>query len=154
MGKAPGVLIVDAGERSAVAACESLAKAGYRVGTASSQRRAPAEWSRFSQQRFPLPNPRHDAGRFAERLAAICAENGYATLLACSEGSLRALSAHRDLFDGVSNLGLPPTEAMEKCTSKSELAAAAVEAGLSTPDTELCRSGDEARAVAARFGFR
>jgi predicted ATP-grasp superfamily ATP-dependent carboligase len=153
MGDAPGVLIVDAGERSAVAACESLARAGYRVGTASSQRRAPAEWSRFSQQRFPLPNPRHDAGRFAQRLAAICGENAYATLLACSEGSLRALSTHRDFFDGVTNLGLPSTEVMEKCTSKAELASAALAAGLSTPDTELCQTREEAHAAAARFGF-
>ena len=153
MGEAPGVLIVDAGERSAVAACESLARSGYWVGTASSQRRAPAGWSRFSQQRFPLPNPRLDAGRFAARLAEICGENGYATLLACSEGSLRALSAHRDLFDGVANLGLPPTDVMERCTSKAELAAAAVDAGLSTPDTVLCGTRAEAHAAAARFGF-
>jgi predicted ATP-grasp superfamily ATP-dependent carboligase len=147
------VLVVDAGERSAVAACESLARAGYRVGAASSQRRAPAEWSRFSSQRFPLPNPRHDAGRFAARLAEICGENDYATLLACSEGSLWAISNNREPFDGVIELGLPSVDVVDRCTDKIELIERAESAGLSAPPTSVCASREEALAAAARIGF-
>ena len=153
MPNATGVLIVDAGERSAVAACESLARAGYRVGTASSERRAPADWSRFSQRRFPLPNPRVDGRRFSESVAEIAAAEGYATLMACSEGSLWAISSNREPFEGVLDLGLPPPEIVERCTDKAELLERAASAGLSAPETVVCATGAEARAAASRFGF-
>lgn len=149
----PGVLIVDAGERSAVAACECLARAGYRVGTASSERRAPAEWSRFSSGRYALPNPRDDGARFAKTVAEIAAKDGYVTALACSEGSLRALSANREAFGGVLDLGLPPAEVVEGCTDKLALIDAAGPAGLSAPETVVCDTADEATAAAAGFGF-
>jgi predicted ATP-grasp superfamily ATP-dependent carboligase len=150
---APGVLIVDAGERSAVAACECLARAGYRVGTASSQRRAPASWSRFSSARYALPNPRADGPRFAERVAAIAAADGYATALACSEGSLWALSNNREAFDDGIDLGLPPAQAVERCTDKLALTEAAGAAGLAAPETIACDSAEEALAAAQRLGF-
>lgn len=148
------MLVVDAAERAAVAACECLARAGYRVGTASSQTAAPAGWSRFSGQRFSLPNPRADSRGFAERLAQIAGGGEYATLLPCSEGSLWAISAQRDTFVGSGvNLGLPAPGVLEVCTGKPELADAAVAVGLSIPDTILCRSEEEAQAAAERLRY-
>jgi predicted ATP-grasp superfamily ATP-dependent carboligase len=150
----PGVLVVDAGERSAVAACESLARAGYRVGAASSQWPAPAGWSRFCQRRFSLPNPRQDPGRFAAAVAAIAAENGYRTVLPCSEGSLWAIAGNRDHFDGSEvELGLPPADAVARCTDKQELVESAEAAGLGAPETAVCGDRVAALAAAKRFGY-
>lgn len=150
----PGVLLIDAGERSAVAACESLARAGYRVGTASSQWPAPAGWSRFSERRFPLPNPRAEPAEFAAAVAAIAAEHRYATVLACSEGSLWAISSRREAFAGGEvRLGLPDEETVARCTDKAELVARAQEAGLGAPGTAVCADPAEALAAAERFGF-
>jgi predicted ATP-grasp superfamily ATP-dependent carboligase len=150
----PGVLIVDAGERSAVAAGESLARAGYRVGTASSQHPAPAGWSRFSERRFRLPNPRVAPLDFAARAAAIAAAGAYRTVLPCSEGSLWAVSNNREQFDESEvTLGLPERGTVERCTDKVELVELAAEAGLSAPETVVCADWGEAIAAAERFGF-
>jgi predicted ATP-grasp superfamily ATP-dependent carboligase len=150
----PGVLIVDAGERSAVAACESLARAGYRVGTSSSQLPAPACWSRFSERRFALPNPRAGAIPFATRVAEIAAAHGYATVLPCSEGSLWALSNGREAFEGGDvRLGMPSREAVERCTDKGALIEAALRTGLSAPETVVCESREDALEAARRLGF-
>jgi predicted ATP-grasp superfamily ATP-dependent carboligase len=150
----PGVLLLDAGERSAVAACESLSRAGYRVGTASSQWPAPAGWSRFSERRFLLPNPRQAARRFASTVAAIAVAGGYQLILPCSEGSLWAISSERDEFDGTEvSLALPPAETVARCTDKAELVSRAGSAGLGAPETAVCASREEASTAAARFGF-
>jgi predicted ATP-grasp superfamily ATP-dependent carboligase len=150
----PGVLIVDAGERSAVTAAESLVRAGYRVGTASSQLPAPASWSRFSERRFGLPNPRAVPAEFASRVAAIADAGGYLTVLPCSEGSLWAISGNREPFEGGAvDLGLPDPATVTTCTEKSELIKQALRAGLSAPETAVCRDKAEALAAAERFGF-
>ncbi len=150
----PGVLIVDAGERSAVAACESLARAGYRVGTSSSQLPAPASWSRYSARRFVLPNPRAGAREFAGRVAEIAAAHDYRAVLPCSEGSLWALSNGREAFEGTGvQLGMPSREVVERCTDKATLTEAALDAGLSAPETVVCGSRPEALAAAHELGF-
>jgi predicted ATP-grasp superfamily ATP-dependent carboligase len=150
----PGVLIVDAGERSAVAACESLVRAGYRVGTASGRYSAPAGWSRFSEHRFRLPNPRLAAADFAARVAAIAIGHAYQTVLPCSEGSLWALANNREQLDGSGvALGMADRGTVERCTDKAALVAFAVDAGLGAPETVVCDNGDEALAAAERFGF-
>lgn len=150
----PGVLLVDAGERSAVAAAESLARAGYRVGTASSQWPAPAGWSRFSERRFSLPNPRQAARKFASTVAAIVAAGAYSMVLPCSEGSLWAISTGREEFEETRvSLALPAKETVARCTDKAELMSAAGAAGLASPETAVCGSRDEALAAAERFGF-
>jgi predicted ATP-grasp superfamily ATP-dependent carboligase len=149
-----GVLVVDAGERSAVAACESLARAGYRVGAASSQWPAPAGWSRFCNARFDLPNPRQDPRRFAAAVAEIAAAASFATVLPCSEGSLWALSAAREQFkESEMRLGLPPAAAVERCTDKRELVERAGEAGLGAPQTAVCNALAAALAAAEDFGY-
>lgn len=149
-----GVLLVDAAERSAVAACAALALAGYRVATAASQWPPPAGWSRFSEARFFLPNPRNESLRFAERVAAIAREGGYQTVLACSEGSLRALSEHREPFAAADvSLGLPDATTVARCVDKAELIARAGDAGLTAPETAMCADREEARAAADRFGL-
>jgi D-aspartate ligase len=151
----PGVLIVDAGERSAVAGCECLWRAGYRVGTASSARPAPAEWSRRSERRFALPSPRAAPREFAFSVAEIAAEHGYLTALPCSEGSLWALSANRDLFAGEEHftLGMPEPETVERCRSKEALLEVATRVGLSAPETVVCADREQALAAAQRLGF-
>jgi predicted ATP-grasp superfamily ATP-dependent carboligase len=150
----PGVLLVDAGERAAVAACESLARSGYRVGTASSQSPAPAEWSRFSERRFRLPNPRLDPQGFAGLVGQIMSANAYQAMLPCSEGALWAVSSRRDLITGDDlTLGLPEKEVVSACTSKAQLLERAKDAGLSAPETVVCADREQALAAAERLGF-
>lgn len=137
-----------------MAACESLARAGYRVGAASSQHPAPAGWSRYSESRFPLPNPREAAAEFAARVAGIATKHRYRTVLSCSEGSLWAISGNREPFAGSEvDLGLPDDGVVERCTDKAELLRLAPKVGLTAPETIVCGSADEARAAAGRLGL-
>ncbi len=148
------MLVVDAGERSAVAACESLSRAGYRVGAASSQRPAPAGWSRYAERRFALPNPRVAAGAFASRIASIAAERRYRAVLPCSEGALWAISGNRACFEGSGvELGLPDEATVERCTDKIELTSLAKSAGFSAPETVVCANQKEVHAAVERIGL-
>lgn len=150
----PGALVVDAGERSAVAACEALSRGGYRVGTASSLRPAPAEWSRFSRQRFHLPNPREEPLRFATAVGEIAADHSYDIALPCSEGSLWALANNRSaLGDGPIGTHLPSGESVARSTSKAELLKLAPQVGFAAPETAVCADRDEVEAAIARLGY-
>jgi predicted ATP-grasp superfamily ATP-dependent carboligase len=145
------VLVTDAEERSAVAACESLSRAGYRVGASSHMRFAPAHWSRFADQRFLTPHPR--SRQFAERVAEIARENDFATVIPGSDGSVISLSTHRALFEGTANLGLPPREVVDECVSKLSLLEKAAAAGLASPETVVCDDVQELTAAAQRLGY-
>jgi predicted ATP-grasp superfamily ATP-dependent carboligase len=148
-----GVLISDAQERSAAAACHILASGGYRVGAAASVLPAPGSWSRFCDQRFAVSDPREDGSRFAQEISEIVVRGEYAAVLPGGDASLLALSRHRDLFAGHVDLGLPAQKVVEACVSKAKLVEIASQAGLAAPETVLCETAEDARATAARFGF-
>ncbi len=150
--RGPGALIVDAGERSAVAACRCLAAAGYRVGAASSARPAPAEWSRHSERRFALPDPRLDPAAFAAEVGEVAKANRYGVVLPCSEGSLWALARHREAA-GLDAAGIPAASLAARCTSKEVLLDLAGRAGLGAPETVVCSTLGQAREAAAGFGY-
>lgn len=146
------VLLTDAQERSAPAACESLSRAGYRVGAASSERPAPGRWSHFCDKRFDVPDPRLDSRGFAQALAEIGDRQRFAALMPGSDAALLAISSHRELFPATIELGLPPREVVDACVSKASLAQSAA-AGLAVPETLACADRDEALGAAAQLGY-
>lgn len=148
-----GVLLTDAQDRHAPAACASLSLAGYRVGAISSERPAPGQWSRFADARFLLPDPRTDGELFAHELAEVIRAGDFTTILPGSDGAVSALSAHRDLLPEAFRLGLPPREVVDACLSKVDLMEEAAKAGLATPETVVCADLEQARAEARRLGY-
>lgn len=150
---AAAVLLTDAQERSAPIACESLGRAGYRVGGASSERPAPGRWSRFCDKRFDVPDPRADSREFARAVAEIARKGSFATIMPGSDAALIAISTHRDLFPTEVELGLPAEEVVDACVSKVSLMARASDAGLAAPETVVCADRDEALAAAERLGY-
>jgi predicted ATP-grasp superfamily ATP-dependent carboligase len=124
----PRVLLTDAQDRSSLAACRSIHRAGYAVDAVASSRPAAAHWSRFCDRRLVATDPRKDEARFVEELRDIARTASYRLLL-------------------------PPADVVERCVSKQALADAAVEAGLGTPETEVCADEAEAKAAARRFGY-
>jgi predicted ATP-grasp superfamily ATP-dependent carboligase len=149
----PRVLVTDAEERSVLAACRGLARAGYRVGAAASVRPAPTHWSRFCAERHTLPDPRHDARLFTERLAELIAEAAPNVLLAGTEASLLAISERREGLEGLALTGLPGHGVVERSLDKIELLRAAEIAALAPPESVVCGGPDEALAAARRIGF-
>jgi predicted ATP-grasp superfamily ATP-dependent carboligase len=153
MEAALGVLVTGADGRFAVAACESLSRAGYRVGTVSSEALAPAAWSRFTAARFRATDPRASSRRFAEDVAAIAQREGFATVIFGGDAGLVAASSHREAFTAGIDLGLPSREVVESCLDKVSLEEGARAVGLGAPRTVLCANPEEARSAAAQLGY-
>jgi predicted ATP-grasp superfamily ATP-dependent carboligase len=149
----PRVLLTDAQDRSSLAACRSLRRAGYAVDAVASSRPAAAHWSRSCDRRLVASDPREDEARFVDELRDIARTASYQLLVTGSDASLLAVSRHRERFEGLTELGLPPEQVVERCVSKRALSDAAIEAGLGAPETEVCADAAEARAAASRFGY-
>lgn len=149
----PRVLLTDAQDRSSLAGCRSLVRAGYSVDALATSRPAAAHWSRFCGRRLTASDPREDQARFVAELRNIVRSTSYRLLVTGSDASLLAISRHREHFEPFVELGLPPADVVERCVSKQALARAAADVGLDSPETEVCADEGEARAAARRFGY-
>jgi predicted ATP-grasp superfamily ATP-dependent carboligase len=123
------------------------------VDALATSRPAAAHWSRFCDRRLTATDPRRDQGRFTSELNDIVRTTRYRLLVTGSDASLLAISRHRERLEPFVELGLPPPDVVERCVSKPALALAAADAGLGSPETELCADEGEARAAARRFGY-
>jgi predicted ATP-grasp superfamily ATP-dependent carboligase len=152
-GISPGVLLTDGQERSSVAACHALRRAGYRVGAAGSVKPAAAHWSRACQERFDVADPRTEDARFAEEIAEIAARSGFEVVMPATDASILALSRHREAFDGEIDPGWPAPDVVEAAMRKADLHEKATRVGLAPPETVLCETVEEARTAANSLGF-
>lgn len=149
----PRVLLTDAQDRSSLAGCRSLHRAGYSVDALATSRPAAAHWSRFCDRRLTASDPREDQARFVAELRNIVRSGSYRLLVTGSDASLLAVSRHRERFEPFVELGLPPADVVERCVSKQALVRVAAEVGLDSPETEVCSDEGEARAAARHFGY-
>jgi D-aspartate ligase len=149
----PRVLVTDAQNRSSLAGCRSLCRAGYAVDAVAESRPAAAHWSRFCDRRLVACDPREDEARFVSELADIVRGASYRMLVPGTDASLLAVSRHRERLEPFVELGLPPAGVVERCVNKQVLLQAAPGAGLDCPETEVCADEPEARAAARRFGY-
>jgi biotin carboxylase len=76
-----GVLVLDADERQALAACRALGRAGFEVGVAGSRARSLAGHSRYAARHHVLPDPRTRTTGYESRLVDIVRRHGYRVLL-------------------------------------------------------------------------
>lgn len=147
------VLLTDAQDRSSLAGCRSLHRAGYAVDALATSRPAAVHWSRCCDRRMTASDPREDAGRFVAELRDIVRSTSYRLLVTGSDASLLAISRHREQLAPFVELGLPAADVVERCVSKQALVRAAADAGFGSPETEVCANEGEARAAAGRFGY-
>jgi len=147
------VLVTDAEERAALAACRGLSKAGYRVSAVACSRPAATHWSRACAQRFLLPDPRESTQAFAAGLEELLDRGDYAALIPGSGASLLAISENRERLGQFTRLGLPSREAIRKSMDKVLLLRAAAAAGLPAPPSRPCASLSEADAADAVLGY-
>lgn len=148
-----GVLLTSAQERFALAACRSLAGAGYRVGAVADQTPAATHWSRCCSRRYVLPDAKQDAEGFVDGLARIVTGEPYSMLLPANDASLLAISSRRDRLEPNVRLGLPPHPVVEAATDKIALDDAARGVGLAVPDTVVCHTREDGMRAARRLGL-
>jgi predicted ATP-grasp superfamily ATP-dependent carboligase len=149
----PAVLLTNAEERSMLAACRSLKRAGYEVGATSFTSLAPTQWSRTCRWRPRVPDSRVDAAGFVERLRAELTHRPYAALIPGSDSALLAISRERERLLGLTAVGLPAHSIVERALSRTQLAESAREAGLPVIASTPCADVREALAAASTLGF-
>jgi predicted ATP-grasp superfamily ATP-dependent carboligase len=146
------VLITSAQERSALAACRSLARAGFHVGAIAHETPAAAHWSRSCGERHVLVDAKEDPDAFVDGLAAIAGQGDGTVLLPATDAAMLAVSPRRERLEPAIRVGLPPHAAVEAATDKIALHEAAERAGLSAPQTVVCNDHADGLRAAAELG--
>lgn len=147
------MLVTSAEERSALAACRSLADAGYRVGAVAHERPAAAHWSRLCTDRHVAIDPKANPEGFVDALVNIVSMAPHRALLPSTDAALLAVSPRRERLEPHVQLGLPPHQAVLDATDKIALHRAAATAGLEAPETAICHDAEEGRAAARELGL-
>src|SRR5581483_4401456 len=152
-GRVATVVVTDLEGRGALAACRTLARAGYRVVGTATSRLAPGGWSRACSRRVLLPNPREDVRAYVDALAAALAVEGADLLVPGSDAALLAISAGRDALPSGVRTGLADPDVVLRSTDKVAVGDAAGRVGIDVPGTVDCADVAAAREAAARLGY-
>lgn len=147
------VLVTDAVERSILATCRGLDTAGYAVSAATFRGQGCGQWSRHCSDRVRITDPRVDAAGFMTDLRSHLERHPCAMLVPGSDFSLHAVSRRREVLDGLTQLGLPSHDVVERSFNREVLAAAAARAGLEPAAAVHCATVDEALTAAGQFGY-
>lgn len=147
------VLVTDVEERSALAACRGLARAGYVVTGVAGARPAPGHWSRSCSRRVRLADPRADPKSFVAGLEAELRTRDYSVLLPGADVSAFLVSDHRERLAPLARVALPDRRAVRASLDKVRLLEAADEAGLPAPPVDVCEDDAEAYAAVQRLGL-
>lgn len=147
------VVLTDAEERAALAACRGLDNAGYRVCAVAHGRRAATHWSRSCAERVVLPDPRENVNGFVDGLDELLRSGSYAALIPGSDASLLAVSEHRERLERSTQLGLPSREAVRRSVDKRLLLEVAATAGLAPPPSRTCTDLESAETAASELSY-
>lgn len=132
------VLVLDGGERSALAATRSLGARGLHVLVGETSAASLAGASRFCSERLTYPSPFADPSSFIESLAVECERRGVEVLFPMTDISTYHVLKNRDRFSGTV-IPCAPFETYEALTDKGKLFDAARELELSIPHTVFVR---------------
>jgi len=147
------VLVTEAADRGPLAACRSLAAAGYTVSAVAETRLAAAHWSRACDRRLIAPDPKRDPAAFVAAIAEIVRNSEYAALLPGGDASLLALSEHGRSLEELVRIGLPTHDVVERSLDKMLLLDEAAAVGMPAPPSRVCTSPEEALRAAEEIGY-
>lgn len=147
------MLVTDIEERSSLAACRGLARAGYRVTGAARMRPAAGHWSRSCERRVVLPDPREKAEAFLAGLEEFLRRERHGILLPSTDLSMWLVSEHRERLEKLVRLPLSDREAVRLSLDKARLIDHAEAAGLAAPPSAVCSDARDAAAAARWLGF-
>jgi biotin carboxylase len=131
------VLVMDADERQALAACRALGRAGYEVGVTGSRERSLAGHSRYAARHHQLPDARARTPLYEARLGEIVRQHGYDVLLP----GLDETFARVERVELAARLAPAPGEARDRIVDKLRLAELAAAADVPYPRTVSATDG-------------
>jgi predicted ATP-grasp superfamily ATP-dependent carboligase len=147
------ILVSDVEERSALAVCRGLVRAGYSITGVAATRPAPGHWSRACSRRVTLADPRRDPSAFVAGLEAQLRREEHAALIPSVDVSTFVVSENRKRLSPPAAIGLPPPEAMRASLDKLRLLEVATAAGLPSPPSLVCGDEMDGRAAVQRLGL-
>lgn len=120
----------------------SPAEHGVRTIAASQYKNVPAGSSRFCDETVWIPSPSDDLMAYRDRLLEIASRDEIRTILPTRPYDTYLFTRYRTLFDQHVSVVTPSEETLDTIYDRHELAAAAENAGVPVPDTELLSVAD------------
>jgi predicted ATP-grasp superfamily ATP-dependent carboligase len=144
------VLVLDANQRSALAATRSLGRAGFIVATADERTHTLAGASRWSAQALVYPSPYRDADAFAAWAAAELA--GFDAALPMTEVTTDLLLRQRARWPDLV-LPFPDIAVVDGLSNKIELFVRARELGIRVPRSVIVQHPQDVDGAVAEIGL-
>src|SRR3954470_22168874 len=137
------ILVLDAGQRSALAVTRSLGKLeNIRVITADYTLQALAGCSRFSQQYLMSPNPTTDPKGYLSWIKNLTSETEFALVLPVTEVTSQLLLMNSAQLPKM-RLAFTSYENVMQIADKGNLVNLAVQLGISVPESEWFKNSDD-----------
>ncbi len=146
------VLILDANQRSALAATRALGKYGVQVFTADEFSDTLAANSKYSSNKLCYPSPSKDAGAFIQFLSDTIATHKIDILLPMTDISTELVLKNRSSL-GNTCIPFPDFEAYEAASNKYELFKRAQDLDIPIPNTLFFETSEHALDASNTFTF-
>lgn len=136
-------LVLDANERSALAATRALGRAGVSVATAERRGESLAGHSRYSVASWTYPDPYEDPDGFVGALPELAHRAGAGVILPMTEVTTYLIAKHRDRFAEFA-VPMAAFDAFEALSDKCRLFELAQQLGVPTPRTWFASNATDA----------
>jgi len=141
----PRVLILDANQRSALAATRSLGALGADVFTADTTVQTLAGTSKFSSASLLYPNPAETPLEFLSAISSMTRQHSIDIVMPMTDLSTMLLVQCPEPLPSSVKLACAPAAAYEALTVKSDLIERAKQLGIPTPTTTTIRTREDLR---------
>jgi len=146
------VLILDANQRSALAATRSLGQRGVHVVTADETHSTLAGASRYGRGSFVYPSPYRRPALFLDVLAKELAARKIRVVLPMTEVTTHVLAGHREELADM-RVPVGAFAALETLTDKRSIHALAKRLDIPVPETRIVECPEEARIATAGLTY-
>jgi len=137
------VVVPAVGAASSTACLRSLGRRGVHTIVVAEQPNTPATWSRYCDEAVVAPSPTADLEGYTEALLALARRPDVRAIVPMRELDVYALATNRELFGEHVTPVWPSADRLRVAHDRVELAAAAREAGVCEPNTQLLGDVDD-----------
>jgi predicted ATP-grasp superfamily ATP-dependent carboligase len=138
------ILVLDGHSSAALAFTRSAGLAGHWVAVGANQGQfAAARLSRYCKLSFEYPVSTENADAFVGSVLEFARRNSIDLIVPVADWTLQPLSEHRDRFQDVCRVALPPHQAVLTTADKFRTVEIAKNIGIAVPRTCLIRSNSD-----------
>src|SRR6266851_2505997 len=143
-GEGATILVTDGDQRSALAACRSLVRAGHVVHVVAPTASSLAGVSQGVREHVVGVDALGDSDGFAAAVATLAARLGTGVLIPMTDASATAILGHAERFPRACRVPFPSLEAFHRASDKAAILPLAQAAGFAVPVSTVVRSREQA----------